>query len=55
MANFFEKIFSKLKKDEDVQGTKPLKPSDMFADDATKPLEPVPDMITEIWSIDYHN
>ena len=45
MANFFEKIFDKLKKSEDLKGTKPLATSDMFVDDATKPLEPSPEMI----------
>ena len=47
MANFFEKIYSKFKKEEHIQGTKPLEPSDTLVDDATKPLAPVPEMITE--------
>jgi serine/threonine protein phosphatase PrpC len=46
VANFFEKIFGKFRKDENLKGTKPLTSSDMLTDDATKPLEPVPEMIT---------
>jgi len=46
VANFFEKIFGKFRKDEHLKGTKPLTSSDMLIDDATKPLKPVPEMIT---------
>jgi serine/threonine protein phosphatase PrpC len=46
VANFFEKIFGKLKKSEDLKGTKPLAPSEILEDDTTKPLAPSPEMVT---------
>jgi serine/threonine protein phosphatase PrpC len=45
VANFFEKIFDKFKKDKGLDGTKPLAQSEVLDDD-TKPLEPVPKMVT---------
>lgn len=46
MTNFFEKIFDKFKKGDDLEGTKPLvSPNEYIENDATKPLEPVPDVI----------
>ena len=46
MANFFEKIFGKFKKSDNLTGTKPIKHSGILENDATKPLEPVPESIT---------
>ena len=47
MTNFFEKIFDKLKKTGESEVTAPpVKPAEPVEDDATKPLEPLPDMIT---------
>jgi len=46
VTNFFEKIFDKFKKGDDLEGTKPLvSPNEYIENDATKPLEPVPDVI----------
>ena len=45
MTNLFEKIFSKFKKDDDLKSTQPLEPFDIQEEDATKPLEPLPEMI----------
>ncbi len=45
MTNLFEKIFNKIKKDEDLKGTQPLEPFEIHEEDATKPLEPFPEMI----------
>lgn len=45
MANLFEKIFGKFKKDEELKSTQPLEPFDIPGEDATKPLEPIPEMI----------
>jgi serine/threonine protein phosphatase PrpC len=47
VTNFFEKIFDKLKKTGESEVTAPpVKPAEPVEDDATKPLEPLPDMIT---------
>jgi serine/threonine protein phosphatase PrpC len=46
VANFFEKIFERFKKPEDLDGTKPLtSPDEPLEDDATKPLEPIQEII----------
>ena len=45
MANFFEKIFGKFKKNDDPNGTKPLPSPVGKEEDATKPLEPEPNVI----------
>jgi hypothetical protein len=46
VTNFFEKIFEKFRKPDDLEGTKPLSPPDeRIEDDATKPLEPIPEVI----------
>ena len=48
MPKFIEKILNKLNKDQDFHDSKVLEPPDMATDDATKPLQPVPEMITEV-------
>lgn len=44
MTNLFEKIFGKFKKEE-LKSTQPLVPPDIIEEDATKPLEPLPEML----------
>ncbi len=46
MTNFFEKIFGKFKKTEGDVFSSLQKDSELVEEDATKPLEPMPDMIS---------
>jgi serine/threonine protein phosphatase PrpC len=46
VANLFEKILGKIKKSEELVGSQHLGPSTSIENDATKPLEPVPEMLT---------
>ena len=46
MTNFFEKIFDKFKKTEEELQPSPPQEQVRVEDDATKPLEPIPDMLS---------
>jgi PPM family protein phosphatase len=46
VTNFFEKIFGKFKKSEGAVSSSPQKDMQLVEDDATKPLEPMPDMLS---------
>jgi len=46
VSQFFEKIFGKFKKSEDLEGTQPSESYEILKDEATKPLAPAPELIT---------
>jgi serine/threonine protein phosphatase PrpC len=46
VTNFFEKIFDKFKKSDEEVSTSSQKGMELVEEDATKPLEPMPDMLS---------